>query len=306
MVTARPDSLRHAVASFPHKTPLSFLTGRPRFTINVSCMSSELSQYIIDRLERDLDVLRADFTRPRDIPTRFTAIDDLFPADTAAEISNAFPPVDEMRIYKSFREKKYTSRSADRWPKALADAIFAFHDPRVIDLVSHITGGKDVVADPFLYAGGISAMAEGHFLNPHIDNSHDYERKNYRVLNLLYYCSSNWDPENCGNLELWDEKITRAIEVPSLFNRLVLMETNERSWHSVNQVRTNQIRRCVSNYYFSPHSPNGHETQHITFFRARPEQKVRRLVSAADGHLRNALRKVIKSGFSKKDLYSKP
>ena len=63
-------------------------------------MSSELSQYIIDRLERDLDVLRADFTRPRDIPTRFTAIDDLFPADTAAEISNAFPPVDEMRIYK--------------------------------------------------------------------------------------------------------------------------------------------------------------------------------------------------------------
>jgi len=269
-------------------------------------MPSDLSQHIIDRLNRDYPVLKEDFNRDRDIQTRFTAIDDLFPRDIAMEISEAFPPIDEMRLYNSFREKKYTSRSADEWPKALADAIFAFQDPRVIELVSEITGGSDVVADPLLYAGGISSMAEGHFLNPHIDNSHDYEQKNYRVLNLLYYCSPDWKAENGGNLELWNDDVTKSIEIPSLFNRLVLMETNERSWHSVNQVRTDQVRRCVSNYYFSPHSPNGHETQHITFFRGRPEQKVRRLVSSADGHLRNALRKVIKSGFSKKDLYSKP
>ena len=32
-------------------------------------------------------------------------------------------------------------------------------------------------------------MAPGHFLHPHIDNSHDMERQRYRILNLLYEMS---------------------------------------------------------------------------------------------------------------------
>lgn len=268
-------------------------------------MSSELAQYVIDRLEKDLDTIREDFDRERAIPTRFTAIDDLFPIEVATKIGASFPPVEKMRLLDSFREKKYTSRSLDNFSPLITDAIFAFQDRRVIDLVSQITGQRDVVGDPLLYAGGISSMTQGHFLNPHIDNSHDYEQKNYRVLNLLYYCTPEWKPENGGNLELWNDDVTTPVEIPSLFNRLVLMETNERSWHSVNMVMANGMRCCVSNYYFSPHSPNGHETSHITFFRARPEQKLRRVLSAADGHLRGALRTVFKRGLSKKDLYEK-
>ncbi|HEX8733962.1 MAG TPA: hypothetical protein VF721_01475, partial [Pyrinomonadaceae bacterium] len=94
-----------------------------------------------------------------------------------------------------------------------------------------------------------------------------------------------------------------AVEIPSLFNRLVLMATNDKSWHSVNEVKIEAARCCVSNYYFSPHSPNGYETTHVTFFKARPEQKLRRIVTTADGYLRTALRKVVKQGLAKKDLY---
>ena len=35
---------------------------------------------------------------------------------------------------------------------------------------------NDLVSDPSLYAGGISRMDYGHFLNPHVDNSHDGNR----------------------------------------------------------------------------------------------------------------------------------
>ena len=95
------------------------------------------------------------------------------------------------------------------------------------------------------------------------------------------------------------------MEIPSLFNRLVLMSTNEKSWHSVNQVKVDGRRCCVSNYYFSPHSPNGHETTHVTYFMARPEQKFRRLVTKIDSDVRTLARKFKKSGFAKKDIYEK-
>ena len=96
------------------------------------------------------------------------------------------------------------------------------------------------------------------------------------------------------------------IEIPSLFNRLVLMATNDRSWHSVNEVRADGERRCISNYYFSPHSPNGYETFHVTYFMARPEQKLRRVVTRADSELRTVLRRFKKDGFAKTDLYGDP
>ncbi|MBC7795326.1 MAG: 2OG-Fe(II) oxygenase [Pyrinomonadaceae bacterium] len=147
-------------------------------------------------------------------------------------------------------------------------------------------------------------MVKGHYLNPHIDNSHDSQRENYRVLNLLYYATPGWKQENGGNLELWDESVKERVEIPSLFNRLVLMETNQKSWHSVNEVKSDAVRTCVSNYYFSPHSPNdGRETSHVTFFQARPEQPLLRVLSTADGYLRTFTRKLKKEGLSKQDLY---
>ena len=268
-------------------------------------MKEALIGYIVERLERDTESLREDFNRFKGVTTRFTVLDDLFPPDVAKQIRDAFPATEQMRFLNSFRELKYTSKSLEKFSPIVADATFAFRDWRVIDAVSRITEQRDLVGDPLLYAGGISSMAKDHFLNPHIDNSHDYEQKNYRVLNLLYYCSPGWKVENGGNLELWNDSVTEAVEIPCLFNRLVLMETNAESWHSVNKVVADDLRCCVSNYYFSPHSPNGYETSHITFFKGRPENKINRLVATTDGYLRTAIRKIARRGLSKKDLFEK-
>lgn len=266
-------------------------------------MREKLIQLILEKLERDGGTIRSDFTADKGIKTRFTAIDDLLPEEIAFNIFNAFPPFDQMRLLDSFREKKYTSKSLEKYDPLIADITFAFQDPKVIAKVAELTGIIDPHGDPKLYAGGISAMETGHFLNPHLDNSHDMNQENYRVLNLLYYCSPNWKPEFGGNLELWNEEVTEATEIPSLFNRLVLMSTNDKSWHSVNEVKIEGTRCCISNYYFSPHSPNGYETTHVTYFKARPEQKLRRILTEADSGLRTLVRKVKKSGFSKKDIY---
>lgn len=269
-------------------------------------MREQLVELIIGRLDAEKEKIAADFGRDRGVPAHFTAIDDLLPGDIASRFSEAFPPASQMRLLDSFRERKFTSKSLNRFDPLIADITFAFQDRRLIDKVAEITGIEDAVGDPHLYAGGISAMARGHFLNPHIDNSHDGDQQNYRVLNLLYYVTPGWKPENGGNLELWDEKVRKPIEIPSLFNRLVLMSTNDKSWHSVNEVKSDGIRRCISNYYFSPHSPNGYETTHVTYFMARPEQKLLRIVTRLDSDVRTAIRKIKRTGFSKKDVYEGP
>lgn len=266
-------------------------------------MREKLVNLIVERLDRDAEQIAADFAAEKSVKTRYCAIDGLLPDEVASEIAAAFPPNDEMRLLDSFRERKYTSKSLERFDPLIADITFAFQDERVISKVAELTGIKDAVGDPHLYAGGISAMDRGHFLNPHLDNSHDGEQKNYRVLNLLYYITPDWRPENGGNLELWDESVTSPVEIPSLFNRLVLMSTNDKSWHSVNEVKADGKRCCISNYYFSPHSPNGYETTHVTYFMARPEQKVRRVLTKLDSELRTKLRKIKKDGFAKKDVF---
>ncbi|MDQ6786878.1 MAG: 2OG-Fe(II) oxygenase [Acidobacteriota bacterium] len=268
-------------------------------------MKDEIVKIIVERLEKDAGVLRADFLADKNVTTHFTAIDNLLPEDLARRIYAAFPPVEEMRLLDSFREKKFTSKSLDKFDSLISDITFAFQDKKVIEAVSRITNIEDPIGDPHLYAGGISSMMKGHFLNPHLDNSHDGEQENYRVLNLLYYCTPDWKAENGGNLELWNLNVTESVEIPSLFNRLVLMATNDKSWHSVNEVKTDGKRCCVSNYYFSPHSPNGYETTHVTYFQARPEQTFRRIITKADSNLRTLLRRVKKGGFAKKDLFEK-
>lgn len=263
----------------------------------------QIVEQILERLDKDAEKISEDFHTEKGIRTKFAAIDDLLPEDLAMRIYEAFPSTDKMRLLKSFRELKYTSKALDEFDPLISEITFAFQDERIVRKVAEITGIEDAVGDPHLYAGGISAMAKGHFLNPHLDNSHDMDQENYRVLNLLYYITPDWKTENGGNLELWDESVTKPVEIPSFFNRLVLMSTNDKSWHSVNEVKTDGKRCCISNYYFSPHSPNGYETTHITYFQARPEQTVRRLVTKADSDLRTAIRKVVKKGFSKKDIY---
>lgn len=266
----------------------------------------ELVQLILRRIEKDSEAIRNDFRTEKGVPTRFAAVDDLFPSEIAVQIAEAFPPGREMRFLDSFRERKYTSKSLTAFDPLIAECTFAFQDERVVQRISELTGIRDAVGDPHLYAGGISAMGRGHFLNPHLDNSHDGERRRYRVLNLLYYISPDWKSEYGGNLELWDEKVKQRVEIPSLFNRLVLMATNDRSWHSVNEVRADMERRCISNYYFSPHSPNGYETFHVTYFMARPEQKFRRIVTRLDSDMRTLMRRFKKDGFAKADVYDSP
>jgi Rps23 Pro-64 3,4-dihydroxylase Tpa1-like proline 4-hydroxylase len=267
-------------------------------------MNKKIVDIICHRLESNLDNFRKEFLSSNDnISTRFLVIDELLPRDLAMDVYNSFPKKNQMRLIRSFREKKFTFKQLNKTPELLKDIVFAIQNPKVISLIEQITGIANQRSDPSLYAGGLSLMTKNNFLNPHIDNSHDGDRKYYRTLNLLYYVSPNWKTEYGGNLELWDKKIMNAQEITSLFNRFVIMETNLHSWHSVNPVICDDNRCCVSNYYFSELSPENKEYFHVTSFSARPNQKIRRTFSKVDTILRNTARLIFKNGTGRRDIY---
>ncbi|HEY0048271.1 MAG TPA: hypothetical protein VGB68_03220, partial [Pyrinomonadaceae bacterium] len=61
-------------------------------------MKEQLVQIIVERLTRDEEKLRADFSADKGVRTKFAAIDNLFPEDIARKIYEAYPPVEEMRL----------------------------------------------------------------------------------------------------------------------------------------------------------------------------------------------------------------
>lgn len=256
---------------------------------------AELATLIVNRLESDAGALSAAWRASG--PIGHCIVDELLPLDTANALYAAFPDPRAMVLKNSLRERKFVAAQMNRFAPLLEEAVFAFHDERVLAVVARITGLQAMDADRQLYAGGISLMGKGHFLNPHIDNSHDKDRRRYRVLNLLYYCSPQWNAANGGHLELWPGGVEGTpITIESRFNRLVLMATHGRSWHSVSPIVADASRCCVSNYYFSPIAPDGHEHFHVTSFRGRPDQLLRDLVLRADIGLRTGIRRLFPGG----------
>lgn len=249
-----------------------------------------LADLIVLRLKDIQDKAREEFNQTGRINS--CIIDDLLPEGVAKEIYEAYPSPEEMAIHKSLRENKRIAAQMDLYNPLLEEIVFAFQDDRVVKIVEQITGLNGMIPDEHLYAGGISLMAKGNFLNPHLDNSHDNDRENYRVLNLLYYVTPDWDINSGGNLELWDNGMDKPQRVlHSKFNRLALMVTNKTSIHSVSKVIAEGKRCCVSNYYFSRKPAEPNEYFHVTSFYGRPNEPVRNILLRTDAMLRQMLRK---------------
>lgn len=250
-----------------------------------------LADLIFQRLVEEKEKMKEEFSMKGRINT--CSIDNLLPEHIAKDIYSAFPSPEEMAIHKSLRENKRIAAQMDLYDPLLEEIVYAFQDERIVKIIEEITRIGQMTPDEHLYAGGISLMAKGNFLNPHLDNSHDNDRENYRVLNLLYYVSPEWKLENGGNLELWDKGVkNKQRTMLSKFNRLVLMITNKSSYHSVSKVVADGKRCCVSNYYFSKIPAESSQYFHVTSFYGRPEEPVKDLILRADALVRNFVRKI--------------
>ena len=242
----------------------------------------------------------------------FLIIEKVLPDEVALKLSEYFPKEDKLKQINGPQEKKYIGFNFSDKEKLIEECIYAFQEESVVEKIGEITAIENLIGDPELYAGGISSMSKGCFLNPHIDNSHDRNLEKYRRLNLLYYLNKDWDTKvDGGDLVLFPNGIkNEAIEISCYFNRLVIMRTDNKSLHGVNKIQSELKRRkCISNYYFSKKSPTGEKYYHSTSFRGFKKEYIKgtylKINALSRTYTKKLIYKLTNKSFSTKNYRNK-
>lgn len=256
--------------------------------------SLSISRLIIERLNSiGISTLKHDYLHSG--PVNHLIIDNLLPNDLALRIANDFPDKSALTFVNQLQESKYVGVDFANSHPLIDAAILSFQDPSVLQVFSEVVSIPDLLGDSELYAGGISSMSKDCFLNPHIDNSHDRLRQNYRRLNLLYYISPGWASSQGGSLCLYPNGISSSdfVSIPSIFNRLVVMRTDNKSLHAVTPVLDDtKSRNTISNYYFSSTSPLTEDYYHSTSFRGFKGQLFKGSLLRLNSFARTSIRRL--------------
>lgn len=148
-----------------------------------------------------------------------------------------------------------------------------------LDLIGRITGIAELLYDPFYFGGGTHENRAGQELDPHVDfNHYPFERWNRR-LNLIVYLNHEWDDAWGGALELHSDPRSpddRVQSVTPLFNRCVIFETTESSWHGFSRItlppeRREVSRKSIALYFYTRDQPADEAAAaHSTIYVDRP------------------------------------
>ncbi len=176
--------------------------------------------------------------------------------------------------------------------------------------LGRLTGIDDLLYDPWYLGGGTHENRNGMSLDAHVDFNYHPSERWHRRLNLIVYLNPLWDEAWGGSLELFrdphaDAKPSRRV-VPQ-FNRCVIFETSERSWHGFDRIelpeqQNSLTRRSIALYFYTKDRP-AHEVagRHTTFYvnRHLPDRitegsvlsatdvsEIRQLIDVRDTHIR--------------------
>jgi hypothetical protein len=198
-------------------------------------------------------------------PFRHVVIDQFFDPPVADALLQEFPPFDA---------KFARNEAGDIGNKAVVEKIrtigpaYATLDDLIqsrtfLDLIGNITGIDDLQYDPWYFGGGTHENREGQDLDPHIDFNRHPVNGTHRRLNLIVYLNPQWENAWGGALEIHKDPRAADNEVQLInpaFNRCVIFETNEYSWHGFSKIalppdRKQLSRRSIALYFYTQERP---------------------------------------------------
>ena len=237
----------------------------------------DIQQY----LNYDKEALRKQWQVTNKNPYPFFMTDNFLKPEFARECLGAFPTYEEAqqqgRSFDAVNEKgkiQITDSSKFKPPIAMLNEVLA--SPEFLKDLAEITGIPNLVADPKLLGGGIHETGPRGHLDVHVDFNYIKDRDLHRRMNILVYFNEDWKEEWGGKVELWDPEVTKLRGAFSpVFNRCVVFETNEISFHGVGSVTCppDRMRKSFAAYYYTKEAP-AHWTgeSHSTIFKARPDE----------------------------------
>lgn len=199
--------------------------------------------------------LSREFRQGRPFP--HVVIDGFLEEDLCRRIAAEFPAYDAERFRNEWGEpgKAHHERVARLGP-AFAELDAGLRSPGFLDFLSRISGINGLIFDPHYFGGGTHENLHGMELDPHIDFNLHPETKLHRRLNLLLYLNETWDDAWGGALELhsnpWLHPSQNPVKTVSPgWNRCVLFETSDHSWHGFRRIDLPPERRRISRRSFA-------------------------------------------------------
>ena len=164
---------------------------------------------------------------------------------------------------------RYISR---QWKQVLAEG----NSERFVALLEEITGITPLIVDKTFGGAGIHETHPPGFLGVHIDFNRLYRVELYRRLNVFVYLNQFWREEWNGHLELWKSQSAyrkgddqKCVKIAPLFNRLVIVESSERSWHghpAPLACPEGSGRKSLAWYFYTEEKPEGFIDGHSTVY----------------------------------------
>ncbi len=231
-------------------------------------------------LPAEADAYRRQFERAE--PFKHVVIEGFFTDAFARALFQDFPSFDPARAMNEFGAvgRKAVHEQIEAISVAYGRLDECLQSDRFLRLISKITGIPDLLADPNMYGGGTHENLHGQDLDPHVDFNYDPPTKLHRRINLLVYLNEEWREEWGGAIELHSDPrnpdLNRIVSFAPTFNRALIFETNEKSWHGFPRIelpedKRHLSRKSLSVYLYTKDRP--HEEivpEHGTFYVQRP------------------------------------
>jgi 2OG-Fe(II) oxygenase superfamily len=246
-----------------------------------STISTGFDMMFIDpSVLENLAIYRQAFESARPFP--HVVIDNFFVVEYAKKLLDRFP---------IFDASKAIAETGNVGGKAVNENLTAMGDiygqlaeylesRPFLETISAITGIDRLINDPTFYGGGTHENLHGQELDPHVDFNIDERGWYYRRLNLLLYLNEDWSEDWGGALELHsnprEPKENQIFSFTPIFNRCVIFETSDDSWHGFSQIQLpsenrHLSRKSISVYLYTQEPPSGKAiASHTTFYVHRP------------------------------------
>ncbi len=248
-------------------------------------MPNDLANLINPTIVEQSAGIAARFARRE--PFRHVVIEDFFSTDYARHLLADFPSFERGNARNEAGElgKKSTVERIRKLGASYRDLDELIKSSEFLDLIGKLTGIDKLLYDPFYFGGGTHENLEGQDLDPHVDfNRHPVENW-HRRLNLIVYLNQEWQDAWGGSLEIHKDPRSKDNQIELItpsFNRCVIFETTETSWHgfsliSLPESHRDLSRRSIALYFYTRDHPNEDQAdKHSTIYvdRALPDRFV--------------------------------
>lgn len=221
--------------------------------------------------------------------------DNFMPPSAVRAFVAALPERND-RLWKPYRNEKRGVRELWLLSGTCRRFIRDYLD-FIKGVVPQWTGYEDVIPDVSYAGAGIHAVLQGGSLGVHVDfngiKKIQVDRKLktvgplYRVLNTFLYLNEDWNDEWGGGLSLYDPPVWpnvilevngdikdarpgRCVKtIAPTFNRFVMFESSEQSWHGHPQplrCPANRERLSLAVYWYTRERPAWFRGQHSTVY----------------------------------------